>query len=90
MPSRNSPEAHRVAELAMPDVWRALFDTDVPQTIATTCCAQLAVSSKPVRERSLDEYKKYYRWSMETLLPEDTGGRVFEYLWHIFFGKEPV
>lgn len=91
MPFRDPPEAHRVAEVAMPDAWLALFnDTDVPQILATPCCAQFAVSSKQVRERSLDEYKMYYTWLMETLLPDDTSGRVLEYLWHVFFGQEPV
>ena len=90
MPFRNPPEVHRVAEQAMPDVWRALFDTDVSRIIANPCCAQFAVSSKQVRERSLAEYNRYYRWLMETPLPDDTSGRVLEYLWHVFFGQEPV
>lgn len=91
MPFRDPPEPHRVAEIATLDAWPALFNnTDVPQIIATPCCAQFAVSSKQVRERSLDEYKKYYTWLMETPLPDDISGRVLEYLWHIFFGQEPV
>lgn len=91
MSFRNPPEAHRVAEAAMPSTWLALFNnTDVPQILATPCCAQFAVSSKQVRERSLNEYKKYYRWLMETPLPDDTSGRVLEYLWHVVFGQEPV
>lgn len=91
MPFRDPPEDHRVAEIAMPEAWPALFNnTDVPQILATPCCAQFAVSNKQVWERSLDEYKKYYRWLMETPLPDDTSGRVLEYLWHVFFGQEPV
>jgi len=91
MPFRDPPEADRVTELAMPDAWLALFNnTDVPQILATPCCAQFAVSSAQVRQRSLDEHRKYYRWLMETPLPDDTSGRVLEYLWHIFFGQEPV
>lgn len=91
MPFRDPREAHRVSEIAMLDVWPALFNnTDIPQVIATPCCAQFAVSSKQVRERSLEEYKKYYKWLMDTSLPDDVSGRVLEYLWHIFFGQEPV
>ncbi|RAR03086.1 hypothetical protein DDE82_003386 [Stemphylium lycopersici] len=91
MPFRDPPEEHRTIEAAMPDAWRDLFNnTDVPQVLATPCCAQFAVSSKQVRKRSLDEYKKYYTWLMETPLIDETSGRVFEYLWHVLFGQDPV
>ena len=91
MPFRDPPEEHRTIEAAMPDAWRDLFNsTDVPQVLATPCCAQFAVSSKQVWKRPLDEYKKYYTWLMETPLIDETSGRVFEYLWHILFGQDPV
>jgi hypothetical protein len=91
MPFRNPPEDHRTIEAAMPDAWRDLFNnTDVPHILATPCCAQFAVSSKQVQMRPLDEYKKYYTWLMETPLKDETSGRVFEYLWHILFGQDPV
>ncbi|KAF9695533.1 hypothetical protein EKO04_006372 [Ascochyta lentis] len=91
MPFRNPPEDHRTIEAAMPDAWRELFNnTDVPQILATPCCAQFAVSSKQVQKRPLDAYKKYYTWLMETPLIDETSGRVFEYLWHILFGQDPV
>ncbi|KNG50722.1 hypothetical protein TW65_02101 [Stemphylium lycopersici] len=91
MPFRDPPDGGRTIEAAMPDAWRDLFNnTDVPQVLATPCCAQFAVSSKQVRKRSLDEYKKYYTWLMETPLIDETSGRVFEYLWHVLFGQDPV
>ena len=91
MPFRNPPEDHRTIEAAMPDAWRDLFNnTDVPHILATPCCAQFAVSSKQVQKRPLDAYKKYYTWLMETPLKDETSGRVFEYLWHILFGQDPV
>ncbi|KAF1348332.1 hypothetical protein EJ07DRAFT_169605 [Lizonia empirigonia] len=91
MPFRDPPEDHRTIEAAMPDAWRDLFNnTDVPHILATPCCAQFAVSNKQVQKRSLDEYKKYYIWLMETPLKDETSGRVFEYLWHILFGQDPV
>ncbi|KAF2450958.1 hypothetical protein P171DRAFT_349117 [Karstenula rhodostoma CBS 690.94] len=91
MPFRNPPEDHRTTEAAMADAWRELFNnTDVPHVLATPCCAQFAVSSKQVQKRPLDEYKKYYTWLMETPLKDETSGRVFEYLWHILFGQDPV
>ncbi|KAI4915501.1 hypothetical protein J4E90_003946 [Alternaria incomplexa] len=91
MPFRDPPEEHRTIEAAMPDAWRDLFNnTDVPHILATPCCAQFAVSSEQVRKRSLDQYQRYYTWLMETPLKDETSGRVFEYLWHILFGQEPV
>jgi hypothetical protein len=91
MPFRDPPEDHRTIEAAMPDAWRDLFNnTDVPHVLATPCCAQFAVSSEQVQKRPLDEYKKYYTWLMETPLKDETSGRVFEYLWHILFGQDPV
>jgi hypothetical protein len=75
----------------MPDAWRKLFNnTDVPHVLATPCCAQFAVSSKQVQKRPLDVYKRYYTWLMETPLKDETSGRVFEYLWHVLFGQDPV
>jgi hypothetical protein len=91
MPFRNPPEDHRTIEAAMPDAWRDLFNnTDVPHILATPCCAQFAVSSEQVRKRPLEAYQKYYMWLMETPLKDETSGRVFEYLWHILFGQDPV
>jgi hypothetical protein len=91
MPFRDPPEEHRTIEAAMPDAWRDLFNnTDVPHVLATPCCAQFAVSREQVQKRPLSEYKKYYTWLMETPLKDETSGRVFEYLWHILFGQDPV
>ena len=91
MPFRDPPEEHRTIEAAMPDAWRDLFNnTDVPHVLATPCCAQFAVSSRQVQKQPLDTYRKYYTWLMETPLKDETSGRVFEYLWHIMFGQEPV
>jgi hypothetical protein len=91
MPFRNPPEDHRTIEAAMPEAWQDLFNnTDVPQILATPCCAQFAVSNEQVRKRPLEAYQKYYTWLMETPLKDETSGRVFEYLWHILFGQDPV
>lgn len=91
MPFRDPPEDHRTIEAAMPTAWQDLFgNTNVPPILATPCCAQFAISSKQVRMRPLEEYQKYYKWLMETPLKDETSGRVFEYLWHIIFGQDPV
>ena len=91
MPFRDPPEEHRTIEAAMPSAWQELFgNTDVPHILATPCCAQFAISSKQVHMRPLEDYQKYYKWLMDTPLKDETSGRVFEYLWHIIFGQDPV
>ncbi|KAE8334824.1 hypothetical protein BDV24DRAFT_169818 [Aspergillus arachidicola] len=90
-PSRGPSEKKRLPEEAFPDAWKAFFgDTDVPEVIATPCCAQFAVSKEQVLQRPLGSYVRYHKWLMETDLPDDVSGRVMEYMWHIIFGKDPV
>lgn len=75
----------------MPEAWRALFlDDKVPPVIAQPCCAQFAVSRAQVLKRERGEYERYLEWLTETPLDDATSGRVFEYLWHVIFGREVV
>ncbi|KAF2797489.1 hypothetical protein K505DRAFT_415023 [Melanomma pulvis-pyrius CBS 109.77] len=90
-PFRDPPEEHRTIEAAMPDAWQDLFgNTDVPHTLATPCCGQFAVSKSQVLKRPRSDYQKYLDWLLHTSLKDETSGRVFEYLWHIIFGQEPI
>ncbi|KAF2159557.1 hypothetical protein M409DRAFT_30032 [Zasmidium cellare ATCC 36951] len=79
-------------ERHMPEGWRELFgeSSEVPDVIATPCCAQFAVSREQVLERPLEEYEWYHKWLMDTDMSDGLSGRIFEYLWHIIFGKDPV
>jgi len=86
-------EDHRTAEHAMRDAWPFMFGgnyTDIPKVIGVPCCAQFAVSKTQVLKRSKSDYERYRRWLLDTELDDDTSGRVFEYLWHVIFGQEPV
>lgn len=90
-PFRHPREGYRSAEQAMPAAWKALFNnTDIPEVIGAACCAQLAVSRDQVRKRSLAEYQRYRDWLINTKREDSVSGRVFEYLWHIIFGRKPV
>ncbi|KAI4747583.1 hypothetical protein E4T50_02112 [Aureobasidium sp. EXF-12298] len=81
----------RRAEHAIADVWKELFgNSDVPKVIGAACCAQFAVSRDQVRRRPLEFYVGALKWLYETPLDDDTSGRVFEHLWHIIFGQDPV
>ncbi|KEQ59545.1 uncharacterized protein M437DRAFT_77999 [Aureobasidium melanogenum CBS 110374] len=84
-------EEDRRAEHAIAHVWKELFgNNDVPEVIGATCCAQFAVSRDQVRKRPLEFYVGALKWLHETPLDDDTSGRVFEHLWHIIFGQDPV
>ncbi|KAF2877356.1 hypothetical protein BDV95DRAFT_481388, partial [Massariosphaeria phaeospora] len=82
----------RPQERAMASVWPKLFGnaTAVPRVIATPCCAQFAVSRAQVEKRPKGDYERFLGWLEETPLDDYTSGRVFEYLWHVIFGREPV
>ena len=61
----------------------------VPQ-ILSACCAQFAVSRDRVLGRPVEDYVWFREWLLETEMDDDQSGRVFEYLWHIIFGMDPV
>ncbi|THC90842.1 hypothetical protein EYZ11_009694 [Aspergillus tanneri] len=90
-PFRQPRDESRLSEIAFADAWKALFNnTDVPEVVATPCCAQFAVSRDQVLKRPRSSYIQYHRWIMETSLSDDITGRVMEYMWHIIFGQDPV
>ncbi|KAJ5535992.1 hypothetical protein N7513_009178 [Penicillium frequentans] len=83
--------AGRTTEIAFAGAWIKIFNnTDIPEVIGTPCCAQFAVTREQVLARPLSDYEHYYRWLMDTQLDDETSGRVFEYLWHVIFGQDPV
>ncbi|KAL6707675.1 hypothetical protein ACN47E_003796 [Coniothyrium glycines] len=89
------PEAERVAlrpqERVMAEVWTTLFPgEEVPRVLAAPCCAQFAVPASQIRQRPKAEYERFLNWVYETPLDDFTSGRVFEYLWHVIFGKDHV
>jgi hypothetical protein len=89
----NRQEDHRSAEHAMRDAWPYMFGgtkEDIPPIIAQACCSQFAVTKTQALKRSKAEYEHYRQWLIDTSLDNATSGRVFEYLWQIIFGKDPV
>ncbi|KAL1621546.1 hypothetical protein SLS54_005567 [Diplodia seriata] len=89
-PYRQDTPANRLYEKNMTTVWEHFFGTACPEVIAAPCCAQFAVSRKQIMARPVSDYVLYRQWLMETELDDDNSGRVFEYLWHILFGQDPV
>lgn len=62
----------------------------VPAAVDTPCCAQFAVTREAIQSRTLLEYQHYRQWLTDTPLADYVSGRVFEYCWHIIFGKAAV
>lgn len=85
-------EGLRHSETTMIDAWTQMFGkhSQIPDVIAATCCSQFAVSKAQALQRPRDDYIRFRKWLLDTKVDDATSGRVMEYLWHIFFGKEPV
>lgn len=90
-PFRN--DSTRSSERAFAGAWTYMLGGDlttVPKKVAQPCCSQFAVSRAQVLERQQSDYIRYQQWILNTELDDDVTGRVFEYLWHVIFGKDPV
>ncbi|KAL8934068.1 MAG: hypothetical protein Q9216_006087 [Gyalolechia sp. 2 TL-2023] len=89
-------EEHLKNKFVTADVWREIFqgtttaNQEVPSRVGAACCAQFAVSRNRVLERPLSDYEKLRQWIIETDKTDRISGRIFEYLWHIIFGMQPV
>lgn len=91
VPFRSPPGDYRGLEVAMPEAWKELFpNTPVPEKLATSCCAEFAVSREQLRKRGLDEYQRFWEWLNRTELDDDTAGLVMGALWHVVFGRPAV
>ncbi|GAM86263.1 hypothetical protein ANO11243_042750 [Dothideomycetidae sp. 11243] len=91
-PFRDWDDQDRQSEHEYGKIWHDLFgpDQEVPERIGTPCCAQFAVSREQVRARPKSDYVKFLNHLRSSRLTDAVLGRVFEYLWHIMFGKEAI
>ncbi|KAG9602757.1 hypothetical protein KCU77_g3096, partial [Aureobasidium melanogenum] len=79
----------RETEDAIGEAWSVLFpDEELPDTIASQCCAQFAVTRKAMQRRTKKDYIRMRQWLLETQLNDAVSGRVFEKLWaYIMLGE---
>lgn len=91
-PDRIQPaRGNSSVEKAMTDAWKDLFgNSRVPKTISAPCCSQFVVTKDQVLKKPLSDYQRYFDWLLRTPLDDHTSSGVFEYLWHIIFGQDPV
>ncbi|KAI1827600.1 hypothetical protein F4861DRAFT_491919 [Xylaria intraflava] len=67
-----------------------LPEVPVPDLVAVSCCSQFGVTRETVWRRPKADYVRYRDWLLTTSLGDDLNGRVFEFAWHIIFGKEAI
>ncbi|PGH06468.1 hypothetical protein AJ80_08162 [Polytolypa hystricis UAMH7299] len=76
-----------------PEVYSHLFNVtrdEVPKELGAVCCAQFGVSRDRVRQRPLDDYIRMREWILNTRVGSHAIGWVFEEVWHVIFGEDPV
>ncbi|KAH8679831.1 hypothetical protein BGZ60DRAFT_400758 [Tricladium varicosporioides] len=77
--------------LAYPRAFKELFPNEtLPKVVGVACCAQFSLTRSKIRERPIEDYKRYRQWLLDTPLEDHISGRVLEYSWHFIFGKEYV
>ncbi|KAF2768845.1 hypothetical protein EJ03DRAFT_343742 [Teratosphaeria nubilosa] len=95
-PYRDPPDPEKLPEQIYPAVYAHFFGLPISEVrekievVATTCCAQFAVSKQQILQRPKSEYERFRRYVEETGYDDDTIGRVLEYMWHVIFGRESV
>ncbi|KAK3386305.1 hypothetical protein B0T20DRAFT_140530 [Sordaria brevicollis] len=77
-------------EIFKPAFQQILPSLPVPSVVAVSCCSQFAVSRATVHRRPREDYVRFREWLINTEYDDSLSGRVFEYTWHIIFGKEAV
>lgn len=70
-------------------VWSELHGDDpMPKTLGAPCCSQFAASRERLRSVSLERWKKYRDWIINTELDDIISGRIWEFTWfYILTGK---
>lgn len=78
-------------EDAIADAWPKLFPQEqIPRTLASPCCAQFAATREAMLRHTKDDYVRMRAWLLNTSLPDEISGRVFEKLWAYIMTGEPV
>lgn len=71
--------------------WQEFFpEREVPEVVSAPCCAQFAVSKAAILSRHSTAYEQYRDRLWNSPVNDATSGRIFEYMWHIIFGKPAV
>ena len=81
----------RPTEIEYPKAFAELFPGHpLPDAIGVACCAQFAATREKILEHPRADYERWRQWLAKTDLEDATSGRIFEYSWHIIFGRPAV
>ncbi|KAI1189177.1 hypothetical protein F5B17DRAFT_392274 [Nemania serpens] len=90
-PAADSDKEKVLAKHVYKQAFEEIFPgVPVPELVAVSCCSQFAVTRDTIRARPKEDYVRFREWLIATPLDDALNGRVFEFAWHIIFGKEPV
>ncbi|KAI0521710.1 hypothetical protein F5B22DRAFT_595940 [Xylaria bambusicola] len=94
-PAVDGEERDNAEKIQAKHIYKQAFEellpgTDVPEVVAVSCCSQFGVTRDTIRSRTREEYVRWREWLLNTELDDALNGRVFEFAWHIIFGKEAV
>lgn len=78
-------------EDVLAEVWQIFFPAvQVPETIASQCCAQFAVTRAAIRSRPHFQWLRMREWLINTPLIDQISGLVFEKLWAYIFTNRTI
>ncbi|KAF2663876.1 hypothetical protein BT63DRAFT_430128 [Microthyrium microscopicum] len=84
-------EAEKPEGALIAKAWSSLFPTEpLPSHLASTCCAQFALSRARITAIPLAEYERLRTWLLNTRLEDGLSGRVFEYVWHYLWTGQAI
>lgn len=74
------------------DAWPQIFDEseELPESIASYCCAQFAVTREFLQRRDKEVYVRARDWLLNTELEDKFSGRVFEKIWAYLITGESI
>lgn len=84
---------HKDTRAFFAEIYMELFDVprgSVPRHIGNVCCAQFAVTRARILQRPKFDYERMLRWADHTQEGDFGVGWVFEKLWDIIFGMDPI
>ncbi|OAX83758.1 hypothetical protein ACJ72_01873 [Emergomyces africanus] len=81
-PTDDTSEAATIASILQN--YEMLFrgSTQPPDEVGVGCCAQFGVTAGTIRQNPKKRYEELRQWLLDTPLPDQTSGRVMEYMWH--------
>ena len=87
-----NPGPDNVEERYFAQIWDELHGPNappIPETLAVACCSQFAASREALTAISRERWVHYRDWLVNTTLPDEISGRIWEFTWHyILTGRE--